>query len=546
MFYKNKPIEKTEPIYCENPSKEIKNLLLGLPIHAIDSQEVLPEDEVTFKRNFGTDRTELTDGLYSPDNNFENPQWFRVNRGLGRVITFKLPYICAVSGFKVNFCRDDHVAVRTPTFFNIRVSVDGENFMTVSENLNTRSFRDLHNHTVKGNFDTTAALYVQFNFDVVNHVFIDEIELYGCTDASDAKVPVADNKPLFYERPEPEIINEYPPEDLLGAKNISLAYCYNTFQESRGLLKEDYFLPLVAYLDRDGKILDTFMDAILFLPHTSFNFSERGQCAAGWKEYMDIVFHEEYNLAELKKAVKKTKDALNMPDYKVGLFFSIPYTYTNYKEFGVLEDEKLVFDNVESRKTAIKWMIDTYIARHEASGTEHTEIKGFYWFEEVINPADYYEEELIAYAGDYARSMGYHFFWIPYYKAQGYQDWKRMKFDTACMQPNYAFEDHIPKERLYESAELCKKLGMCVEIEADVIELDAEGKVTKPLNVEKFKEYLEVGAETGYMNSIKMYYHCSAPGSVVKAWNSKEDYYRELYDMTYLFSRNKLVPRDKK
>jgi len=38
-----------------------------------------------------------------------------------------------------------------------------------------------------------------------------------------------------------------------------------------------------------------------------------------------------------------------------------------------------------------------------------------------------------------------------------------------------------------------------------------------------------------------MYYHGSAPGSVItNGWRSKNPKYREMYDKTYLFAKKKL------
>lgn len=542
MYYTNKPIEKTVAPICGNPSAEIKNLLSGLPVHSIevkDEKHFAPSANANM--NYDTDAAQLTDGKYSPDNQFPNPEWFRMHNGLGRAITFKLPCLCAVSGFSMDFCRDDAPAVRIPRYVNIRVSADGESFETVYENPNTRSFRDRRKHCVKGEFEPTQALYVQFVFDVVNHIFIDEIELYGCTDANTGRAPVADNKPLFREMPTSPVVNEFPPEDILGAGNITLTYNYRPFEPDKGLQTEADYLPLVAYLDKDGKILDTFMDGYLFLPDVTFVFHKEGQNAKGWKEYVDYTFYPDRNVDALNKTVGKVKEALNLPDYKASVYYTILYTYTGDEAFGELDGETLVFDNIESRKKAIKWMIDTMVKRHNEGGYNNTEIKGFYWFEELINPSDICEEELIHFAGDYVRSLGYKLFWIPYYIACGYDAWKTYGLDIACMQPNYAFDANVPKSRLYDTAAEAKRLGMSVELEVWKIQEDANGNIDNPDNIERFMNYLRAGAETGFMNTVKMYYHGSAPGGVItNGWKSKNPAYREMYDTCYLFAKKKL------
>ena len=544
-YYNNKPIEKINASLCDDPTKEIKNVLLNIPIHAI---EYLDEESFNWSAqpnmNYNTDSLLLTDGEKSSENNWPNPQYFHIHNGGARAITFKLPCLCAVNGFSINFCRDDTVAVRIPRWLKIRVSDDGENFQTVYETNYTGSKRDKETLTIKQDFELIKAVYVQISFDVVHHVFIDEIEVYGRTDVTGARSPENDGTPLFYEFPKPKEYNAFPPADIIGAHNINLTYNYRPFQPDNGLQTEEDYLPLVGYLDKDGKILDTFMDGQLFLPDTDFVFNERGQNAAGWKEYIDATFTKDKNVDALNKAVGKVKDALNIPDYKISVYFSLLYTYTGYEQFGELDGEIIRFKDVESRKKAIKWMVDNVIRRYTEGNYSNTQLKGFYWFEEVINPSDPDEPALIKFAGDYVRSKGYKLFWIPYYKACGYEDWERYGLDTACMQPNYAFSDDVPKERLYENAYEAKRLGMCVELEVWKIREDEQGNIDNPQHIEKFMDYMYAGAETGSMMSCKMYYHGSAPGGcITNGWKSKNSRYREMYDTCYLFAKEKLKIR---
>ena len=540
MYYNNKPIERIDPIICDDPSKEIKNLLLGLPIHAIDLK-----DETTIHAdrpimNYNTDSTLLTDGVYSPDRDWHNAEWFHSHSGGGRAITFKLPCLCAVSGFSMSTNREDVVGIRSPRYIKIRVSYDGSSFMTVWEQ-DTRSPRDMRTVLYKGDFEPTKATYVQFVYDAVHHVYIDELEIYGCTDATGARMPIDDGLPMYNEFDQPKEVNEYPPEDVMGSTNITLCYNYRPVAEDKGFQTEDYYLPLAAYLSPDGKIIDTFMDGFLYLPDVSFDFSPRGQHFEGWQDYADSVFAEGKNLDALDKTVGRIKQELDLPDYKASVYFTILYTFTGYEDFGVLNGEHLVFDNPESRKKAIKWMIDTMISRFNERNYQNTEIKGFYWFEEALNPTDKYEQELTLFASEYVRSLGYKCFWIPYYRALGYEHWRSYGFDTACMQPNYMFDLDIPKSRLYDTAREAKRMGMCVELEVWKILEDENGNIDNPHHIERFIDYLRVGAETGYMNTAKMYYHGSAQGSVISnGWRSKNARYREMYDMTYKFAKRKL------
>ncbi len=542
-YYTNKPIVKETAKNAENVSAEIKNLILSLPVHSIEEKTFFSEKGDRPHTNYDTDSPLLTDGIYSPDESYKNKEWFHINRGEGRIITFKLPCLCAVCGFLLSFCRNDEVAVRTPSYVKIRVSADGEDFETVYENDDTRSHIDRRNFKIKDGFEKTAALYVQIVFDVVHHVYIDEIEIFGCTDISGAKRPRADGVPVFNEKPEPMEINKYLEEDVLGAKNIALTYNFRPAAEDKGLLAEEDYLPLTAYLDGDGSIKDTFMDGFLFLPDVSLDHTPRGQYADGWKEYMDSVFVKGKNLDALNSAARKTGMALGKPEHKVKVFFTLLYTYTHHDEFGTVNGEKLIFDNPESRKKAIRWLIDYMLAEYEKGGYSNTEVGGFYWFEEALNPTDRYEKEIIRDTCEYIHSKGYKCFWIPYFCALGYEDWQSYGFDCACMQPNYMFDYGIPQSRLYETAAQALRMGMCVELEIWKVREGADGSIDAEgvENIKRYIRYLVAGKETGYMLAPKIYYHGSAIGSIIpKGYCSKNPIYREMYDKTYLFAKKKL------
>ena len=547
MYYVNKKLKKTEPLFSDEPSKERKNLLRGLPIFSIESKLALPENDESVKfMNYNTDSTLLTDGEKAIDPKYTNPCWFHIALAKGRAITFELPCICAVDSFKIGFCRSDVVAVRTPRYVALQVSEDGETFETVSADPKVHSPRDLQRFEYSVELEPVRARYVRFVIDVLQHIYIDEIELFGCTDVTEARIPRFDDAPMFPELDHPPVfVGEYPAPDALGAENILLSYHCNPNMQSKGLITKEQYLPYVAYLNEDGEVLDTFFDGYLYLPYTAFNFSSEAQCIDGWKYYLDNIFTPDRNLDALDKVTKEVGEKLGIENLKTSVYFSVLYTFTAKECFGEIYGEKLHFENIEDRKKALKWLIDEYIRRYNEGGYDHTELKAFYWFEEQITYSDSHEEELIAFVRDYVHEKGYKLFWIPYFKAVGYHDWKRLGFDVACMQPNYAFGDDRKVELIYETAKIAKELGMCVELEITGIKLDENGNVVNVKDVEKFIEYLEIGAETGYMNTIKMYYQGGVPGDISKAVFSKTPRYREMYDMTYKFAKRKLKSEEK-
>jgi hypothetical protein len=63
---------------------------------------------------------------------------------------------------------------------------------------------------------------------------------------------------------------------------------------------------------------------------------------------------------------------------------------------------------------------------------------------------------------------GQHFFWIPYWKAAGATEWRRLGFDVAYQQPNHFFHPEIPDSRLGEACTVARQHGMGLELEFDM------------------------------------------------------------------------------
>ena len=307
-----------------------------------------------------------------------------------------------------------------------------------------------------------------------------------------------------------------------------------------GLITVEEYLPYVGYYDTNGKLQDTFFDAFLYLPYTSFNYADVSHTLEGWNFYLDDIYYSNRNMNALNQAVSQVKKELSIPNYKCTVFTSILYTWTTLEDgsvntFGDVDgDGKLdSFASIENRKKAIKWLIDQEYNRFLAQGYDHLTFGGFYWFEEAISFRDDNERDLIKFASDYVHSLGLKLFWIPYYCASGYAQWEELGFDVACMQPNYMFGNSASPEVLKITADKTKMLGMCVEIEMN--------SVSNPDDVRRYFQYLEAGEKYGYMSAVKMYYQGGVPGAFYNAYLSDDPTIRSVYDMTYLFSKEKFV-----
>ena len=522
--------EITEPEYwdpSESDYAQERNLIAGLPQQIEQFAPFSAEVATTFY-NSKEDAAMLTDGKFAGQAAYSDPAYFRFTGGLGRTILYDLGRESAVSSFAGSFLYELSTAVGLPRRLLIKASQNGVDWQTIHV---TEAFKTSETaarvEVAEAFAQTYRARYIKFVFPVNTHVYCDELAVYGTKRIPD------DAADLVADEAEDTI---YPdkyitPDDFLGVNNMLLSYNHDPASASGGKTTAEEYMPFVGYYDRGGKLADTFFDSFLFLPYGAYVNEENGDFTA-WNAYVDNVFAEDANVNALSEAAERVSEGLGR-DVRVSVFFSILYTWPDKTSFGDVDGDGVIedFSKAEDRKKAIKWIIDEQLARFEAGGYDNLDLLGFYWYEEQVTYTDPHELELIRYASDYVHSLGYKLMWIPWYCAPGYTDWKELGFDMACMQPNYAFSGQVTVERLYDNAETTRRLGMCVEIE--IGQYDAQADILR------YKEYLAVGAETGYMDAVKCYYQAGMPGAFYAAWKSADPFVNSVYHGTYLFAKGK-------
>ena len=522
--------EITEPEYwdpSESDYAQERNLIAGLPQQIEQFAPFSAEVATTFY-NSKEDAAMLTDGKFAGQAAYSDPAYFRFTGGLGRTILYDLGRESAVSSFAGSFLYELSTAVGLPRRLLIKASQNGVDWQTIHV---TEAFKTSETaarvEVAEAFAQTYRARYIKFVFPVNTHVYCDELAVYGTKRIPD------DAADLVADEAEDTI---YPdkyitPDDFLGVNNMLLSYNHDPASASGGKTTAEEYMPFVGYYDRGGKLADTFFDSFLFLPYGAYVNEENGDFTA-WNAYVDNVFAEDANVNALSEAAERVSEGLGR-DVRVSVFFSILYTWPDKTSFGDVDGDGVIedFSKAEDRKKAIKWIIDEQLARFEAGGYDNLDLLGFYWYEEQVTYTDPHELALIRYASDYVHSLGYKLMWIPWYCAPGYTDWKELGFDMACMQPNYAFSGQATVERLYDNAETTRRLGMCVEIE--IGQYDAQADILR------YKEYLAVGAETGYMDAVKCYYQAGMPGAFYAAWKSADPFVNSVYHDTYLFAKGK-------
>ncbi|MBR4799927.1 MAG: DUF4855 domain-containing protein, partial [Clostridia bacterium] len=524
--------DASEPDY-----NETKNIVSGIT-PMVFAGENITKDIATEWYN-GTNAGILSDGETAVAASYSDSAWFHITRADSRQIVFDLGKTSEVSGFSTNLLKNPSAGVYPPRYILASVSENGTDWQTLSATSSVSSDKENDIIPLEINFGKSyKARYFRLSFLVDTHVYIDEISVTGRKNAEGA-LDVVPDAPTDKDSLGGSYIL---PSEFDNVHNILLSYhCYgygNSHDEA-GLITAEEYLPYVAYLDTEGNITDTLFDGFLYLPYTKFNYSTEARNADGWRFYVDDIYYPDRNMAALNEAVGQVKNALGKYDYKVAVYTSVLYTFQKTNEgqpnkFGDIDGDGVDEDitKLEDRKKAIKWIMDEEYARFRNGGYGNLDFKGFYWFEEHVDYSDPHELTLIRFASDYAHSLGVKLFWIPYHLASGYSDWKTLGFDMACMQPNYMFHADASVNVLYTNAEKTRLLGMCVEMELS--------GVTNRSNASKFEEYMIAGAQTGYMNSVKVYYQDGVPGAFSQACYSDDEFTRKVYDDLYLYAKEKL------
>ncbi len=465
----------------------------------------------------------LTDGVRAERASMNDPAWARFSRGVARSILFDIGGIAAVREFRIRCLWEKQTAVRLPNTVSFDVSENGVDFENVALLDGFRFDRDAEMVSAQAVLEPAVrARFVRVTFFCPVHIYIDQIEAIGKKDATGARPVVPD------KRNEAVYPNRYcDAEQLGGAKDVVLAYfCH----ENRPPLEVAHFLPYVGYLDRNGKAIDTLFDGYLFLPYVDFlyeGYKKRPLDKAKWLYYMDQQFLPGKNLDALELAAEQVQKDLGLPELKVKVFFSILYPVVEQHSFGEIDGKERDLSVLEDRIAVLKWLIDEQERRFREKRYTHIDLAGYYWFTEEIDYDDEQLLEMIRFTTDYIRSKSMITTWIPYYLASGFNDWRRLGFDMACYQPNYAFRQDIPEQRLFDAAETAKLLGMCIELEVGG---------TARWNVGHTRNYYAAGAVTGYMKeAAHMYYQEGMPGVFYKAFHSDDPVLHSLYDDTYRF-----------
>ncbi len=533
----------TEDIYWDSSESDYKkeqNLLLGL------NQQV----SALFYASLDTrgdeskaDNPCLTDGKKASTSSemyCYSDSWFFTRGGDGLEFFYDLGKLSTVKSVNLSVLEQTDWGITRPKFISIFLSDDGNNWYEVSDwtrpsdlalNVNATSVQ------IPFVFDKAyAARFVRFRVEG-GFTFIDELEAFGTKEVKASALRLADSGlnavPYYTNEEDAQFVStENSP---IKASEITLLYADRN--------KEEDLLPMVAYLDKDGNIKDTFMDGFIYCSHHNLPSGTLGHLP-NYKQDWEYVHNQDFNGAAgfdvLDRVVGQVKEELGLTDYKVKVYSTFLTLHDTVSSFGDVDGDGVSEDatTVEGRAKIFDWFIKLTLDEFEKRNYQNIEYNGFYWLNEAVI-WEHDDSHVITECAERVHAAGSNFLWVPYYKANRFFTGYEMGFDMVSMQPNVVFSTDAPLWRFDSTVEMTKVRKMTVELEHSYQCLG------DPSFARSYMLYLYYGAATGYIDAIHVYYDDVANLSIMG--RSDSELCRMQYDATYRFAKGNLdVTPDKR
>lgn len=246
---------------------------------------------------------------------------------------------------------------------------------------------------------------------------------------------------------------------------------------------------------------------------------------AGKNEWMWLLsrnFEKGKGVSALNASLDKLYKRKEMPKRRRKVVLTLPEPIKDFENWGFVGADKLNFKDKADRVTACKWYVDYVIAEWKKQGYEQLDFTGFYWVAETQRNSDGILNEV----GEYIRSKGLKFYWIPYMYAQGAEKWKEAGFDIAYQQPNYFFQLDRPKTLFDKAVSNSNNHNMGLEMEFD-------DRITEPAFRTRYYDYITAFQNAGAWDDKPIAYyegggawlrmHRSTQPEVKKAFNDLAD-----------------------
>lgn len=350
--------------------------------------------------------------------------------------------------------------------------------------------------------------------DMVKLCFILLFSLFNMFSCSAANDNIEDDDIVFPDRTERKFTH---PTDMV--------LVYDGGAHRTILKNKEYFAPYVS-LEKEDKTHDWLFDGYLFLEITNGKgrgfasyYEKQGARKQEWKELVENYFREGNAISALNERIEEVKQKVHENEFKKRkVVLCLPEPIPNQKDWGEYNNSTLDFSKTGDRLNACKWYVDYVEEAFNKAGLQNLDLVGFYWIaEEATN-----SRLLAGSVASYIHKKGYNFYWIPYFFADGYSEWRTLSFDQAYYQPNYFFKDTTPITQLEEACLRAKKNMMSMEMEFDENALKKNGKGYR------MKDYIKVFTKHDIWKTMDVAYY-QGDNAFYELFHSKEIEDNELY-----------------
>jgi len=255
------------------------------------------------------------------------------------------------------------------------------------------------------------------------------------------------------------LVAHHPP---LGPERWLLVYTGSGETAGRRFTTGD-LLGMITHVDPQGRPLYRVFTGVVLLQLSTPSRRSFLTWLAGdparpedWHHYLDSLFAPDGMLARLDSAATGARATLG-PTEPLRISIMIPYPAS---QVAALAGDAPAM----SRDARVRTYVNDLVARFQAAQYSSLQLDGAYWLREEVPPEDI---DLVKTTAALVRARGLRLFWIPYYRAQNWDNWRALGFDVAWLQPNYFFDPDLPVTRLDSAAALATETVMGLEIEFD-------------------------------------------------------------------------------
>lgn len=351
--------------------------------------------------------------------------------------------------------------------------------------------------------------------------------------------------------------------DITTINDLALIYIGS---QHRPAWTKERLRPYVVHEYADGRKSWMF-DGFLMIEFTKWNangvqvgFGEFNGQASQKQDWLDLLETQlgldtgNTGCVALDNLIEELIPVLGKPGCKHRVVLTMPSAeMKSGKTWGELNGSQLNFNNTNDRILAQKWYCDQIIQRFKDAHFKNLELAGIYWVKESI--WDDVRSVVVASNQYFTKTRNLEVFWIPYFNAKGWDQWKDVGITTAYLQPNYFFRNTTPHSQLEQAVENAynNDLGLEMEFEGYNFSWDPATKTQtkiKPANsalyshspefYQRMVDYVDYFEKMMVFEILPIAYYSGFQGvyDLMKSGNSKD---REIMDRLALLMNKRHV-----